>query len=85
MVSLTSQTEDDLLASTNANPTPEEILARAESMLPTLVARQADSERRTYYSQRTHDEFSEAGFYRILTPRRYGGYEMGIEPSCGWR
>jgi len=31
MASLTSQTEDDLLASADANPTPDEILARAET------------------------------------------------------
>lgn len=97
MASLTSVTEVDVLASADANPTPAEILARAEAMVPTLVARQGDAEQRTYYSQQTHQEFADAGFYRILTPRRYGGYEMGIDtflqvsmtlargcPSTGW-
>ncbi len=77
--------------------TPAEVIARAEAMAPTLVARQAETEQRTYYAQDTHEEFLRAGFYRILVPRRYGGYEFGIDtfmrvalaltracPSTGW-
>jgi 3-hydroxy-9,10-secoandrosta-1,3,5(10)-triene-9,17-dione monooxygenase len=59
--------------------TPESIVARARTVAPTLVAHQAEVERRTYYSQETHELFQRAGFYRILTPRRYGGYEFGID------
>jgi 3-hydroxy-9,10-secoandrosta-1,3,5(10)-triene-9,17-dione monooxygenase len=59
--------------------TPAEIIARAEAIAPTLVARQAETEQRTYYAQDTHEAFAEAGFYRILVPRRYGGYEFGID------
>ncbi|KJK58374.1 acyl-CoA dehydrogenase family protein [Saccharothrix sp. ST-888] len=77
--------------------TPAEIIARAEAIAPTLVARQAETEQRTYYAQDTHEEFATAGFYRILVPKRYGGYEFGIDtflrvstalargcPSTGW-
>ncbi|MFC0863845.1 acyl-CoA dehydrogenase family protein [Sphaerimonospora cavernae] len=77
--------------------TPAEMVARAEALVPALVARQAETERRTYYGQDTHEEFARAGFYRILVPRRYGGYEFGIDafmrvtmaltrgcPSTGW-
>lgn len=77
--------------------TPEEIVARATAIAPTLVERQAETERRTFCAQDTHDEFVKAGFYRILVPRRYGGYEFGIDtylrvsmalargcPSTGW-
>ncbi|WP_424530133.1 acyl-CoA dehydrogenase family protein [Sphaerisporangium viridialbum] len=77
--------------------TPAEIIARAEAIAPTLVARQADTEERTFYAPDTHEEFLKAGFYRILVPRRYGGYEFGIDtflrvvmaltrgcPSTGW-
>ncbi|HJT90328.1 MAG TPA: acyl-CoA dehydrogenase family protein, partial [Mycobacterium sp.] len=59
--------------------TPEEIIARARAVAPTLVAQQAEVEQRTYYSQETHELFQRAGFYRILTPRRYGGFEFGID------
>lgn len=77
--------------------TPAEIVARAEAIAATLVPRQAETERRTFYAEDTHEEFSRAGFYRILVPRRYGGYEFGIDtflrvsmalargcPSTGW-
>ncbi|MEV8636709.1 acyl-CoA dehydrogenase family protein [Streptosporangium sp. NPDC051023] len=59
--------------------TPLEVIARAEAIAPTLVGRQSETEHRTYYSQETHREFAAAGFYRILVPRRYGGYEFGID------
>ena len=80
-----------------SRPTPAEIVARAEAIAAGLVDRQAETEQRTFYAEDTHEEFSEAGFYRILVPRRYGGLELGAEtflrvsmalargcPSTGW-
>jgi 3-hydroxy-9,10-secoandrosta-1,3,5(10)-triene-9,17-dione monooxygenase len=77
--------------------TPEEVVARAEAIARTLVARQNEVEERTYYAADIHEEFRKAGFYRILVPRRYGGYEFGVDtfvrvsmaltagcPSTGW-
>ncbi len=58
--------------------TPREILARAEALRPKLVERQAETERRTYYPKSTHADFLQAGFYRMLVPRRYGGYEFDL-------
>jgi 3-hydroxy-9,10-secoandrosta-1,3,5(10)-triene-9,17-dione monooxygenase len=65
------------------SPTPAELIARADAMRPQLVARQAETEQRTYYSQETHEEFLEAGFYRMLIPKRFGGFEFDL-PSF-WR
>ncbi|WP_410655425.1 acyl-CoA dehydrogenase family protein [Amycolatopsis sp. lyj-112] len=59
--------------------TPDEVVARAEAIAATLVERQAEVEERTYYAQDVHEAFAEAGFYRILVPRRYGGYEFGVD------
>lgn len=77
--------------------TPEEVVARAEAIAPTLIPRQAETEKRTYYAPDTHEAFRDAGFYRLLVPKRYGGYEFGIDtffkvslalirgcPSTGW-
>ena len=77
--------------------TPAEVVARAERIAATLVERQAETEARTFYAGDTHEEFSRAGFYRILVPRCYGGYEFGFDtfmrvamalargcPSTGW-
>jgi 3-hydroxy-9,10-secoandrosta-1,3,5(10)-triene-9,17-dione monooxygenase len=77
--------------------TPADVIARAHAIAPGLVERQAETEARTYYAQDTHEQFRQAGLYRILVPRRYGGYEFGAEtfirvsmalargcPSTGW-
>ncbi|QFU93313.1 acyl-CoA dehydrogenase family protein [Amycolatopsis sp. YIM 10] len=77
--------------------TPDQVVARAEAIAPTLVERQAETEKRGYYAEDTHEAFRAAGFYRILVPRRYGGYEFGLDtfmrvvqaltrgcPSTGW-
>lgn len=77
--------------------TPDEVIARARTISATLVDRQAETEQRTYYAQDTHERFARAGFYRLLVPRRYGGYEFGPDtflrvavelargcPSTGW-
>jgi 3-hydroxy-9,10-secoandrosta-1,3,5(10)-triene-9,17-dione monooxygenase len=58
--------------------TPEEVVARAERIAATLVDRQRETEERGYYALDTHNEFLSAGLYRILVPRRYGGYEFGL-------
>jgi 3-hydroxy-9,10-secoandrosta-1,3,5(10)-triene-9,17-dione monooxygenase len=81
-----------------ADLTPDDLVARAASIAPTLVPLQAETEERTFYSQKTHELFKRAGFYRILTPKRYGGLEFGIDtflkvamhiasgcPSTGWQ
>jgi 3-hydroxy-9,10-secoandrosta-1,3,5(10)-triene-9,17-dione monooxygenase len=58
--------------------TPDELVARADALRPELVERQAETEELTYYPQSTHEAFVEAGFYRILVPRRFGGYEFDL-------
>ena len=77
--------------------TARQIIARAEAMRPALVERQAETEALTWYPEATHQAFLDAGFYRILQPRRFGGYQFDpatffkvvIEiargcPSTGW-
>ena len=66
-----------------AEPTAAQMVARAEAMCPLLVERPAETERLTYYPEATHKEFSEAGFNRILVPKRYGGCEFDLTTS--WR
>jgi 3-hydroxy-9,10-secoandrosta-1,3,5(10)-triene-9,17-dione monooxygenase len=77
--------------------TAAEIVERARALRPLLVERQAQTEERTYYSEEVHEEFLRAGFYRMLVPRRFGGYEFDLPtflrvvmeiaagcPSTGW-
>jgi len=58
--------------------TAAEMVARADAFRPRLLEEQAATEARGYYSQELHEEFREAGFYRLLTPRRYGGLELDL-------
>ncbi|HEX4721475.1 MAG TPA: acyl-CoA dehydrogenase family protein [Pseudonocardiaceae bacterium] len=77
--------------------TPDEAVSRAERIAATLVDRQAETEQRGFYALDTHNEFLRAGLYRLLVPRRYGGYEFDLGtnlrvvsalargcPSTGW-
>jgi 3-hydroxy-9,10-secoandrosta-1,3,5(10)-triene-9,17-dione monooxygenase len=59
--------------------TPGDAIAKAEAMAIGLIDRQAETENRTYYASDTHAELAKNGFYRLLVPRRYGGYEFGID------
>jgi 3-hydroxy-9,10-secoandrosta-1,3,5(10)-triene-9,17-dione monooxygenase len=79
------------------NLTPEAMIARAREMVPMLRAQQAECERAGRILPATHQQFVEAGFYRIVQPRRFGGYECDVPtfhrvmievargcPSSGW-
>jgi 3-hydroxy-9,10-secoandrosta-1,3,5(10)-triene-9,17-dione monooxygenase len=77
--------------------TPEGLLRAAQDMLPVLRERQAACEALGRLPEETNQEFVEAGFYRILQPRRFGGCELDLPaffnvmatiargcPSSGW-
>jgi 3-hydroxy-9,10-secoandrosta-1,3,5(10)-triene-9,17-dione monooxygenase len=58
--------------------TREEMIARAVALRPQLIADQAATEKRTFYSPEMHEAFLAAGFYHLYVPRRYGGYEFDV-------
>src|SRR5215210_2284614 len=77
--------------------TPDELLARAQALVPLLRERQTATEAAGSLLDETHEAFIEAGLYRTLQPRRFGGYEFGLRdfvrvisevsrgcPSSGW-
>ncbi len=77
--------------------TQEQMVARSRAMIPTLRARQEEAEALGRLPDATSREFVDAGFYRILQPRRFGGYEFDLPtfsrvainlargcPSSGW-
>ena len=61
------------VASTPDLPT---LLDRARAMMPRLKARAAACTKAHNVPAETVAEMKEAGFFRILQPKRYGGYEM---------
>jgi 3-hydroxy-9,10-secoandrosta-1,3,5(10)-triene-9,17-dione monooxygenase len=58
------------------NPTPEMLISRARAMLPILKSRAAAAAQACCIPTDTIREMKEAGFFRVLQPKRWGGYEM---------
>ena len=75
---MSSTSQQDTAAPSPPEPdlTPDELIARAIALRPKLIAAQAETEERTYYSEEMHQELVASGFYRLYIPRRYGGYEF---------
>ena len=61
--------------------TPKELIGRARAMRERLIEEAPLGEARGGYSEELHEEFTRAGFYRALQPRRYGGYEFGLDTA----
>ncbi len=62
-------------------PSHEEMIARAEALLPRLRDRSAEAERARRLPDTTITEFRAAGFHRILQPRSRGGFELGMDTA----
>jgi 3-hydroxy-9,10-secoandrosta-1,3,5(10)-triene-9,17-dione monooxygenase len=78
-------------------PSVEELVRRARELQPLIRSEAAASEKRGYYSAELNARFGAAGFHRLLTPRKYGGYELDVasfyrimveiavgDPATGW-
>lgn len=59
-----------------AIPTAEELVARARAMVPVLKERARECVANRDVSEQTIAEMKAAGFFKILQPKRWGGYEM---------
>jgi len=57
-------------------PSAADLIARARAMIPVLKSRARQCTRERNVPAETIAEMQEAGFFRILQPRRWGGYEM---------
>lgn len=60
----------------DAIPTPEQLIERAVAMKPVLKERARATTLNGEVSEETVAEMKAAGFFRVLQPKRYGGYEM---------
>src|SRR5919108_2479984 len=56
--------------------TPDEFLGRVRDLLPALRERATLAEQLRRLPDETFADFQEAGLFRALQPRRYGGYEL---------
>jgi 3-hydroxy-9,10-secoandrosta-1,3,5(10)-triene-9,17-dione monooxygenase len=64
--------------SNRAAPTPSELIARAAAMAPVLTSRALEQKQRRGILPETIAEMRAAGLFRVLQPKRWGGYEMEI-------
>ncbi|MPW22334.1 acyl-CoA dehydrogenase [Paraburkholderia sp. CNPSo 3157] len=60
----------------HAVPGEDELIERARAMVPWLRTRAAEVEAARGVPADIIEKFREAGFLRVLQPRRWGGYEM---------
>ena len=60
-------------------PTREELIQRARNLAPTLRDRAGVAAKLRRMPQETMDDFHRLGFFKVVQPQRYGGYEM--DPS----
>ena len=56
--------------------TPEAYLDRVRTLLPDVRDRAARAERLRRLPEETFADFQQAGLFRALQPKRYGGYEL---------
>jgi alkylation response protein AidB-like acyl-CoA dehydrogenase len=59
--------------------TREVLIDRAKAMVPALRERAPRTEEAGRLLPETVQEFSDAGFFRIVQPKRYGGFELGVD------
>ena len=76
---------------------PQTLVERARALIPAVRDQQDEAERLGHHTAGLNRQFTEAGFYRILQPRQYGGYAFGLpvfwrvmlaiaegDPGTGW-
>lgn len=57
-------------------PSEDEIVARARALIPMLRERAPEVEKARMVPKETIEEFRKAGFFKVLQPKRWGGWEM---------
>lgn len=56
-----------------------DLIARARDLVPVLRARAAQAEQECHVPAETIRDFQDAGLFRVLQPKSWGGYEMDPE------
>lgn len=59
-------------------PTIDQLVASAREMVPYLRSQARDTELQRRVPEKTTAMFHEAGFFKLMQPARYGGYEYGF-------
>src|SRR5258708_4960133 len=59
-----------------AAPAPAELIARARALIPVLAARGTAADEARRIPAETIADMQAAGLFRVLQPKRWGGYEL---------
>ena len=78
MVSVVRKAIVDAMPQPEPGLAADELVARATALRAALRDDQPAAEQLGRYSPQMHEAFCKAGFYRVLQPRRYGGYEFDV-------
>jgi len=62
--------------------TREDVIARAQLMIPALRERAEEGERLRRCPDSTVREYVDSGLLRVCQPSRYGGYDLGYDVLC---
>lgn len=65
--------------SATGEPSPEELVERARSLAPLLKRNAAEGEQARRVVEESITALSDAGLFKLMVPRRYGGYESSIQ------
>lgn len=65
--------------SRNTVPSPDELLARVDALIPRLRERSAETEEIRRIPEATMAELKAAGVFQMLAPKAVGGFGMGLE------
>src|SRR5437868_1779319 len=71
-----SQSAKSAVTPTLPPPTPQQLIDRAIGMRPMLRAQQEEADRRGVYTDEVHQALLAGGFYRVVCPKMFGGYEF---------
>jgi 3-hydroxy-9,10-secoandrosta-1,3,5(10)-triene-9,17-dione monooxygenase len=67
-----------VLASADRIPTSEAVIARTRAIIPALRQRAPQGERERRLPKETIADMQAAGLFKVLQPKRWGGYELDI-------
>lgn len=75
---MTTTTDQSVVPVPEPDLTPDQIIERARALRNQLIEEQEEADQRGCYSADIHKKLQDAGIYRILQPRMFGGYEFDV-------
>ena len=70
-------TATGIVTAASAIPTTAELVARTRELIPLMRDRTVEDEANRVVNPDTVRRMNEAGLFRVLQPKRWGGYELG--------